>query len=532
MKLTPKDLVNTVQDLKSDRGTWESSWQEIVDLVIPRKNQITRKNHPGQKRNTLLFDTTAQQANVLLSGALSSLLVNPQLPWFRLTTGDEEIDQQDDVRAYFQKVERKMLSTLNNTNFYPETGEMFTDLTSIGTGALSINEDDVEVVRFASHHISEFYIRENSKKRVDEFYRRFEWNALQIQSEFGEKALMKHGAKTILKALKEKDFKKKFWVVNGIYPDDRGGGVSTTFKWLSQWVIEVDFAEVKLKGFNELPVVVPRWTRGTGEMYARSPASVGLPDIKMINLMEKAAIQGAQKTVDPPLQAPDDGVLRPLRTQPGGISYYRAGTSDRIEPVFNNFRPDFSEAVLEKTRARIKQAFFVDQLQLPEIDRMTATEVSTRRDQSMVLLGPILARLNFEFLRPLIDRMFGIMDRRGMLPEPPAVLDGLNVDAQFTSLIARVQQEQEITNFRRFFESMTFVAQVKPESLDNIDTDQMTLVLAKRHGLPQEVIVDEDDRDEKREEREDQTEVENEQVQNAEDAQNASKLASVVKLNQ
>jgi len=148
MKKTPKELIAITNNLKSDRQTWENHWQEIGDFVIPRRGEVTVKFSPGQKRNTQLFETTGQQSCILLAGALSSLLTNPQVQWFELLTGIPELDEDDDVRAYLQEATRRMANVFNNSNFHTQVHEMYLDLCSFGTGSMSIDEDDEMVARF------------------------------------------------------------------------------------------------------------------------------------------------------------------------------------------------------------------------------------------------------------------------------------------------------------------------------------------------------------------------------------------------
>ena len=81
-------------------------------------------------------------------------------------------------------------------------------------------------------------------------------------------------------------------------------------------------------GFQEFPYIVPRFLKATGEIMGRSPAMVALPDVKMLNLMSKTIIQAAQKQIDPPLLVPDDGFIMPIRTQPGGLNFFRSGSRD------------------------------------------------------------------------------------------------------------------------------------------------------------------------------------------------------------
>ena len=42
-----------------------------------------------------------------------------------------------------------------------------------------------------------------------------------------------------------------------------------------------------------------------------------------------------------------------------------------------------------------------------------------RQSDRLIILGPIVARQEAEFLSPLIERTFMLMMRAGMLPEPP-----------------------------------------------------------------------------------------------------------------
>ena len=53
---------------------------------------------------------------------------------------------------------------------------------------------------------------------------------------------------------------------------------------------------------------------------------------------------------------------------------------------------------------------------------MTATETEARIEEAFRFMGPVLGRQQSELLRPLIDRVFEIMDRKGMIDEAPEVL--------------------------------------------------------------------------------------------------------------
>lgn len=488
MAKTPQMIKKQLEILQSERRTWEWHWQELTDFMLPRKNNVTRTVQPGTKRNTHLLDNTAMQSAELLAGALHGLLTNPATLWFELTTGDEALDLSDNVRKWLQDTTLRIHHALNNTNFQTEMHEMYLDLVVIGTGGQTILEDDKVDFRFNTYQIGELHIRENHKGFIDEVYRLFDWEASKILREFGEE----NCTEEIIKLVKEgKD--DKFKIVHCVYPNlDKDEG--STLPFLSKYMLLDKEHILRTAGFNENPWIVPRWAKASGEVYGRSPGMTALPEAKTINLMTETMIRGAQKTIDPPLQAPDDGFVMPIRTKPGSINYYRSGSGnkDRIAPLFNDMRVDFGFQITDSHRMRIREAFFVDQLQLQQGPQMTATEVNQRTEEKLRLLGPMLGRMQVEYLRPMIDRVFGIMLRKKRFLPVPSELSGRDLDVSYSSPIAKMQRISEADNIFKTIQAVTPFAQISQDALDLFDTDAAVKGIAKIYSFPQKFLRDED----------------------------------------
>jgi len=485
-KMTVKQIKEKVEKLKSDRSTWDSHWQELADYILPRKNTVTNKKSPGQKRSVNVLTSIGIQSNELLSGALHGLLTNPNAMWFELTTGDTELDRDDDVRMWLQETTKSMHNVLNNSNFQTEIHELYMDECCFGTSPMYIEENIKDVVRFSTRFIAEMYIDENNQGVVDQVYREWEWDAAKLVQEFGIDAV---GAK-VADSFKKGD-NQKFCVIHAVYPRTMiDPNAKNVFTYISQYVLPAHDLELREKGFREFPYVVPRWSKAAGEVYGRSPGMNALPEIKTLNKMLETTIIGAQKVVDPPLQLPDDGFILPIITEPGGLNYYRSGTNDTIKPVFNDSRIDFGFDVMKDHEKRIREAYYIDQLQLNTGPQMTATEVMQRTEEKMRLLGPMLGRMQAEFLRPLIDRVFGIMLRSGKIDpkQIPAVLSGKAIDVKYSSLIAKSQRLAEGQNLLRAMEALTPFANADQTVLDNIDGDKAFRVIAEVFGLPQEIV--------------------------------------------
>jgi hypothetical protein len=213
----------------------------------------------------------------------------------------------------------------------------------------------------------------------------------------------------------------------------------------------------------------------------------------MTNKMKKATIEMAQLTVAPAMQAPDDGVLLPIRTAPRSINFFRAGTKDRIEPLNVGGDVRLGVELIRQQHDLINEHFFLDQLAIRESDRMTATEIIQRRDEQLRVLGPILSKQNNEFLRPLIERVFNILERRGKMPEPPTQLKDKPLKVRYTSQIAKAQLSAEGDQVVKAMQLIAPFIDVIPESVDNLDGDAIVRFSAKIFGLPHEILRDKKD---------------------------------------
>jgi hypothetical protein len=216
--------------------------------------------------------------------------------------------------------------------------------------------------------------------------------------------------------------------------------------------------------------------------------------------MSKTIIQAAQKMIDPPLLVPDDGFLLPIRTQPGGLNFYRSGSRDTITPLQTGANIPIGLNMEEQRRLAIRSAFFVDQLLSGNTPNMTATEVIQRQEERMRVIGPVLGRLMNEMLRPLIDRAFALMLRADMLARPPEILQGIDVDIEYVSPLARAQKSSSVNGVMRALEILMPLSQQLPVG-DHIDPDGLVTYLTDALGVPKKVLKPQSVVDEEREQR-------------------------------
>jgi hypothetical protein len=237
-----------------------------------------------------------------------------------------------------------------------------------------------------------------------------------------------------------------------------------------------------------MPYLVTRWSKASGEEYGRSPAYNALPDIKTLNKAVELGLKAWAKAIDPPLLVEDDGVIGKVRTTPAGITVVRRDGA--IKPLDTGARFDVSDMKETELRGAIKQAFFSDQLELQQGPQMTATEVQVRYELMQRLLGPTLGRFQTEFLNPLIERCFSIMDRNEKFLPAPEALDGISIDIEYVGPLARSQRMEEAVAVERLYEMAANLAQIAPEVMDNIDHDAAIRSRAELLGVPKNIMRD------------------------------------------
>ena len=496
-------IIQDTERCSNKRTNWETQWRKIGKFFMPFKDDIFQTNQSGQPKGHDLSDGTGVIANDFLASALHSMLTNPSTQWFELSSGDLSLDSRDDVRKYFQDTTRIMHEILTASNYHVEVHEMYLDIGSFGTGVMLMEEDDETIVRFRSTPIYTSYIKENYKGVVDTVYRTYKMTVDNILEVHGKEAFPSHISMEQLL----KDSNRELEIIHAVYPraeKDRNTKslMPKDMKWASVHVIKEYKKVLKESGFTTFPYIIPRWSKISNEVYGRSPAMKALPDTQMIDAVMRVTLRGGEKLIDPPIQAPDDGMSLPIKNGPSGINYYRSGSPDRIEQMDIKSRPDFGFQLMDDVRMRIKQCFYIDQLQLIDGPQKTATEVMQRREENLRILAPILGRQHNENLKPTVVRLYDICSKKpGILPVAPDVLKEKGFRVQYSSMIARAQKTAEVENLTRFFSVAAPIIQVDQSVLDNFNADEAFIYAANKYNLPQELIRDESDRDKLREAR-------------------------------
>jgi len=235
----------------------------------------------------------------------------------------------------------------------------------------------------------------------------------------------------------------------------------------------------------------PRWSVTATDIYGTSPAMDALGDVEQLQAQERDKSLAIQKMVKPPLNVPatlrTNSVVNPL---PNGTTFYdlAGGPTPPVATPLYQVQPRLAEMQqdMDRVRQRIRDAFYVDLfLMISRIDRagITATEIDARREEKLLMLGPVLERLHHEFLDPLIDRVFAIASRAGLIPPPPAALAGQRLRVRYVSMLAQAQRAVATGAIERLCSFAGSLAAADRSVLDKIDLDQAVESYAEAIGL-------------------------------------------------
>jgi hypothetical protein len=464
-------------------GQTMTHWQQISNYMHPDRADYTVTRSPGQKRMQWVYDSYPLWAREQFRAACHSFLTSSTLLWFSLMPDNDALNALYRVRAWLDAATLALYAVFNSAryNFASQSQEVYDDIGSIGTACMGIMEGRNGMPLFSTRHMKECRWDENENDRVDRLSRRWEWTAYQAVGQWGEGA-----GEGPNKAVADGKGSQKFWFHHRVQPRrnrnvDRADKLHMAYE--SVYVGEHDKNVISVGGNNEFIYLTPRYSLAQNEVYGRGPGATALPDVKMLNEAVRLVLKASQKTIDPPLELPDDGYIVPIRTVPGSLIFRRPGLrpDDRINAIQMGTNIPIGNELLNALRSAIGRVFFVDLLHMPsdpedpasEGKGSTATYWMQRREKEMMALSPFLARMNEEWTGPLIDRCFAILWRRSKalrfgpgspFPPPPPELSGEQLHVDYVSPIALAQRSSENDAIQKLIERQMVLKQMDPQS--------------------------------------------------------------------
>lgn len=492
----------------ADRNQFEFLWQLIARNVLPmRPRGCIGDGTPRLSRDINNGKATRSQRR--LRAVVQSELMSPSSDWYELTTGIKELDEDKETAVWLRNERDGELKDLDQSNAYTEADLAIGDSANFGTGTMLMEESITAGVRCTAWPIGSFSIGVDDEGKVNRAVRDYTMTVGQIVTKFavagadGKRDLSKLPP-LVRESWDKKEVLKTFPVSHMIYPNDDWNPqaaamslpVSECYWSTATPASDVNGGVLREGGFNEFPLMVPRWEVAAGDIYGTScPGIVALPDV----LELQAAEADYMRLVALLRKAP---VIGPPGIRQGGISLLPGAVNEEAAQGASQTRPLIQinpqalvalEQKIARLEAAIDEAYHAD-IAAPNLDNTraqpdTAAAVYAKSDERASMLGPVVTRWDDDFSDPLITRLYSIRLRNGRVAEfSPAMKKALQagelkVGVRLVSKMAVAQRSVGLAAQERLEASILNSAAIVPQTLDVYAWDEGVRQKARMLGV-------------------------------------------------
>jgi hypothetical protein len=486
--------------------SFESQYVELAQFVTPRKGRwFVSDRNKGDKRFNKIINGKATNAHRKARAGLLAGVMSPTRPWHARGTLDPDLNKYKPVKEWLYKVETLDRAILNSSNFYQMSANMIGELLLFATGCMLHVDDFDDVARFYTQTTGSFRIAQNERYDVDTLCRHYEATVSQIVGQFG----LKNCSQYVKDAYDKGNYDAWYPVTHFVSPNDDydENKKQGKFKKFRSCYYEAGNNDkdkfLSEGGFNRFPAYCPRWDVAGEDIYGTScPGMEALGDIKGLQTQEKRKAQGIDKMVSPPMQGPATLRNKPVSSLPGGLNLFDQsgdGKEMGLRPLYM-VNPQLQELRVDMAAGehRIDEAFYVDLFMaisnMEGIQPKNQFELSERRGEALLQLGPVLERMHGEFLEHLLDNILDQEIAAGILPPPPPEIQGKELETTYISSLAMAQRSVATTGIERVATYTAGLAKAGwPEALEKFDAQKSVDEYASVTGIPPSVIRSEEE---------------------------------------
>jgi hypothetical protein len=482
--------------LEKRRQPFEALWKELREYYEPTLGKGLLEGDPeqvaSQRDDEKILNTTPRLLLHRMAAGLQSGITNQSRRWFNFAALDNDLTEYSAVRQWLDSTAEAVSSAMNRSNVYPALDQTYLHLGQFGTAAGIIYPDDENTVHLRMIDCGNYWLGDDKRGRVTSVLERISMTLDQVVEEFGKgwtpdriierikngkgdervtvwHLVQKHTRPDLIKDIaKDRKFMSIYWL-DGQGRGDHNDGI------------------LAIRSFSYNPIIAPRWWTNNS-VYGIGTGELGLGDTKQLQQLEADKLALVEQEIDPAMAAPASMKDWPLQTGAGGITYYPDMQGKGGVPITRMFETRAQiQPLLEAisaTEQRLRQTFYADLFALMinlnmQPKQMTAREVNELSSEKVALLGPILTRLNTDLLNPLVDAVFAIAIKQGLVEEAPPILQGQELKVEYVSSL-HVEQAaaSRLTGLYKIAEFTGSLAQIAPSAVDKLDVDQMVDVAA------------------------------------------------------
>ena len=482
-----KSLLSRYEKATAIKDQFKDLFEECYEVAFPQRRGFYSQT-VGERRDEKIFDETCVVGVQEFASRLQQGLVPNFARWADFQAGSETPkEEKESINNELDEVTEYVFEVLQNSNFSQEIHESFMDL-AVGTGILGVEEGNaLHPINFSAIPLTDVVLDTGPDDKIDHVFREREVRFSEIMVLYPKAELSKEltdaisrspDSKTKVLEIVCRDYSKK----------NEEAFYQTTVHEQTKSVID----HKEFSGVGSNPFICFRWSKCAGEIYGRGPLMNALSAIKTSNLTIQLILENAQMAISGIYQMDDDGVVNPdtISLMPGTI-IPKAPNSAGLQPIRAAGSFDVAQLILSDMRLNIKRALYNDMLGNPDRTPASATEIAERMADLSRRIGSAFGRLQAELVQPVLQRVVYILKKQGRIDLP--TINGREVKVRSVSPLAQAQSQADITSIARWMELIQ--ANFGPQLLNLlIDSEEVATVLAKKFGVPDTLIRDEEQR--------------------------------------
>lgn len=506
MNGTPLEKVRQhFKELKDERSSWESKWRDCRDYIEPNRGRRldgsgASEVNNGRKRDTKRVNETATRALNILANGMQSGLTSKARQWFLLTNPDPELNKYKPVREWYDKVQEILEDIFRASNIYSSFLHVYKEMALFGQGAILLRSHPDKILHTQAFTTGTYYMSTNEWGEVDTFFQN-EWlTARQIVLAYGEENVPSY----VLDAYRNGKQEERFEVVNGFlaHPEQYGVKVPGQQKvasvhFLAKSAQGVGDTFLRVSGYYSFPVMTPRWDVVDRDVYGMSPTDDVICDVKMLQSMDTDAFKAVCKSVNPPMRIPPELERRGLNVNPNALNVVSSMNEHAIAPLYTvPINIQQLQMKIQAVEQNIKDGYYNSlflALLTQDNPQMTAREVAERHEEKLLMLGPVLERIHYELLDPVLDRTFNIAWDAGLIPPPPKELEGQPTRIEYVSILSQAQKAVGVNRIEQGLSFIANMATIYPEVRHILDPYKTVSKYCGMIGTSAEIFRSEND---------------------------------------
>lgn len=470
-RVDAEEMIQRAQASFTARRPFEATWEPCRRLFLPDAPPFTLGNTTqGQRDREATVDTYGQFLLRQYATFVYGAIVNGDGDWIKITARTERRGEWDDGSidpegldlADRTRDELTDVLMAETTGFTEQFFAMLQEYGCFGNGVLYGGDRPGGLPISRCAPIRDVALEGGAGHEPGGYWWRQRLTAAEWARKFPKRSLGKRVDEAAASPTRQNEL---FTFVHGCL-DNPGWSpneidqVPQNRRYLTVWLNEDEKVLVGQNYLTSEPYTAFRAPRRAGEQYGRGRAEEALEENLMAQRARIGVIRGVEKTNDPTMLLPDDGIMTPPTNEAEGAIVIRSdlmrGAGDPVRYLKSEARPDIGQEFLQNSvYTAMSRAFGHDMMTLPREPRMVESQIIGLQEEQARGVVPLVSPI-FAPLARYIARIYDIRRRQGRMPQPPQNGRRYQLAIEFRNPLERAARLAEV---RAFMQALTIQIQ-------------------------------------------------------------------------